>query len=191
MKKIFFFLLIVSSSLKAETFSGYYVTNNSDTIYCNINLTKKTVDYYDFSKVRKSVNLVDSDGEKKFKPHDIVCFAINIPNKETYKFVSLEEDTQQFFCEIISGKISLYKIYLLHPYDGSLATIPIALKDNKLVYLNAINKKQRVSNLLEDNPVVLEKWKATKFNMWTDSHFDTTEIEKCIREYNEFDTNEK
>ncbi len=189
MKKKLFLLLLISSSLRAETFLGYYVTNNSDTIHCNINLTRKNVDYYDFSKVIKSVNLVDCSGNKKFKPHEIICFVINIPDKGVCKFVSIAENKKTFFHEILSGKISLYKTYSTHPFDGSLAIIPVALKDNKLVYLNVANKKQKISNLLKDNPVILEKWEATTFNAWTDSWFDTTEIEKYIKEYNEFDMN--
>ncbi len=149
MKRIFFLLLLISSSLRAETFSGYYVTNNLDTIHCNINLIKKHVDHYDFSKVTKSVNLVDNEGKRKFKPHEIICFVINIPNKGVYKFVSLVEDKKKKFHEILSGKISLYKTYSTHSYDGSLAIIPVALKDNKLVYLNVANRKQKNQQLVE------------------------------------------
>ena len=182
---------LISSSLKAEEFAGYYVTNNLDTVHCVFVLQKKHGDFYDFSMLTKTVILGDQGGTKKFKPHEIVCFAINIPNEGTYKFVSLKEDKKQFFHEIINGKISLYKTYSRHPYDGSLTILPIAHKDNQLVYLNVVNRKQRVSNLLKDNPVILEKWTATKSNAWTGSWFDTTEIEKYIREYNEFDTVEK
>ena len=184
MKKLLFLLLLISSSLKAETFSGYYVTNTFDTIHCNISLIKKHIDFYDFSRVTKNVNLVDSEGIKKFKPQEIICFIIDIPDKGIYKFVSLKEDKKSFFHEIISGKISLYKIYSLHPYDGSLAIIPVAFKENKLVYLNVANRKQRVGNLLKDKSALLEKWKTTTFNAWTGSWFDTTEIEEYIREYN-------
>jgi len=187
MKKIFFLLLLISSSLKAEEFSGYYVTNDLDTVRCVFVLQKKHKDFYDFSMVTKTVILRDHEGVKKLKPREIICFAINILNEATYKFVSLKEDKKQFFHEIINGKISLYKIYLRHPYDGSLAIIPIAHKNNELVYLNVANRKQRISNLLKDNPVVLAKWEATKSNAWTSSWFDTTEIEKYIEEYNEFD----
>lgn len=99
----------------------------------------------------------------------------------------MKEDGKQFFQEIVNGKISLYKVYSKHPYDGSLAIIPVAHKDNKLIYLNVANRKKRISNLLIDNPIVSEKWKATKSNAWTDSWFDTTEIEEFIREYNELE----
>ena len=157
MKKLVFLLLLISSCLKAETFSGYYVTNTFDTIHCNISLMKKHIDFYDFSRVTKNVNLVDSEGVKTFKPHEIICFTINIPDKGIHKFVSLKEDKKNFFQEIINGKISLYKTYSLHPYDGSLAILPVALKDNKLVYLNVANRKQRVSNLLKDNPIIFRK----------------------------------
>ncbi|NLM68088.1 MAG: hypothetical protein GX180_13090 [Enterococcus sp.] len=147
-------------------------------------MIKKHTDFYDFSRVTKNVNLVDSEGVKKFKPHEIICFTINIPDKGVQKFVSLKADKIKFFHEIISGKISLYKTYSLHSYDGSLAIIPVALKENKLVYLNVANRKQRISNLLKENPVLLEKWKATTFNAWAGSWFDTTEIEEYFREYN-------
>ena len=187
MRKILFLLLLISSSIRAEEFSGYYITNNLDTINCVFVLQKKHIDFYDFSSVTKTVLLRDHEGTKKFKPHEIICFLINMPDKEIYKFVSLKEDKKQFFHEIIRGKISLYKTYSRHPYDRSLAIIPVAHKDNKLVYLNVANRKQRVSNLLEDNPIILEKWKEVKSNTWTGSWFDTTEIEKHIREYNEFD----
>jgi hypothetical protein len=191
MKYVFFLLLLVASSLRAETFSGYYVTQTSDTIHCSINLKKKHIDFYDFSRVTKIVTLVDNEGVKRFSPHEILCFAINIPDKGIYKFVSLEEDRKSFFHEIVNGKISLYKIYSLNSYDGALVIMPVALKDNKLIYLPAAYRKKRVSNLLEDNPAILEKWETTTFNAWTDPWFDTTEIEKYFKEYNEFDMNEK
>lgn len=191
MKKIFFLLLIISSSLKAENFSGYYVTNNSDTVSCSFVLQKKHKDFYDFSSVSNTVTLGDHEGIKKFKPHEITCFVINIPEDGEYKFVSLRENRKLFFHEIINGKISLYKTYSRHAYDGSLAIIPIAHKNNELVYLNVVNRKKRIANLLKDNSVVLEKWKATESNTLTSSWFDTSEIEKYIREYNEFNLNGK
>jgi hypothetical protein len=191
MRAIIFLLLLTSSSLGAEEFSGYYVTNDSDTVQCVFVLPKIHTEYYNFSMVTKTVTLAEFKGAKKFKPHEIICFVINIPGEGRYKFVSLEEDRKQFFHEIIKGKISLYKVYSKHPYDGSLAIIPVAIKDNKLVYLNVVNRKQRISNLLKDKPVLSEKWEATKFNSWTGSWFDTTEIEEIIREYNKLDTNEK
>ena len=185
MKKVFLLLVLISPYLKAEEFSGYYITNNLDTVNCIIN-----INYHNFSKVTKKVNLIDNEGKKKFKPNEINSFVINTRYGEPYKFVSLGVDEKNFYHEIINGKISLYIFYpptLL--YGGP--EIPVALKDNELVFLNAINRKQRVSNLLKDNPVVLEKWEATKFNAWTDSNLDTTEIEKYFREYNEFYTNEE
>lgn len=187
MKKIMFLLLLISSSLKAQEFSGYYITNVLDTVQCVFVLQKKHKDFFDFSMIAKTVILRDLEGAKKFKPHEINCFVINIPEEGIYKFISLKEDEKQFFHEIIYGKISLYKVYSKHPYDGSLAIIPVAHKDNKLIYLNVVNRKQRISNLLIDNPIVSEKWKATKSNAWTGSWFDTTEIEEFIREYNELE----
>ena len=71
---------LISSSLKAEEFSGYYVTNNLDTVRCVFVLPKKHRDFYDFSMVTKTVILRGQEGAKKFKSYEIVCFAINIPN---------------------------------------------------------------------------------------------------------------
>jgi len=185
MKKLLCLLLwLINFSLNAQVFSGYYVKNNFDTINCSI-LVRKHRDFYDFSGVTRRVNLFGDEGRKTFRPHEIICFVINIPDEGTYKFVSLQGDRSDFYQVIINGKISLYKTYSRNPYDGSLAIIPVAIKDNKLVYLNVINRKQRVINLINDNPEVLEKWEAKVFNFWTDSIFDTTELEVLIREYNE------
>lgn len=184
MWKILVFFFLISTSANAKEFHGYYVTNDSDTVQCVFDLQKKHKDFYDFSMVTKTIHLADVQGAKKFKPLEIVCFVINIPEEGEYKFISLEEDTKQFYQEIIKGKISLYKSYSRHSYDGSLAIIPVARKDKKLVYLNVANRKQRIGNLLADNIQLSERWKATKSNNWSASWFDTTEIEEYIRAYN-------
>lgn len=186
MKKLLFILLLFSCSAYAQNFPGYYVTLKQDTIKCNFILYKKSYNQFDFSIISKKVILLDSEGVKKFKPNEIVCFWINTSETEIFKFVSIKGNKKSFFQEIICGKISLYKSYATHPYDGSLAIIPVAMKDNRLIYLNVINKKQRIYELLKDNEHVSEKWKAVEINNWTGSSYDTKEIEIFINEYNNY-----
>ena len=163
-KLLLFYFIIVGLPVSAQKFQGYYVTNSSDTIECNINLTANIFrkDILNFKDVSKVVRLVDTEGKKKFKPLKIASFVIFNPNGETYKFVSLPEDKTFFFHEIIKGRISLYKAYSTNPYDKSQVNLIYIYKGNSLVPLNILNRKKRVSSFLEDNHEIAVKKKGGK-----------------------------
>jgi len=184
--RILLILILLSSSftLKAGKFIGYYVTNNQDTISCYFNLAD--FDYYDLAGISKKVIIVDNEGVKKFKPHEIICFAIVFSEQEQYKFVSLKEDPKKFYHEIVYGKLSLYKTYSMNLYHGVPSITTVLLKHGMLFTLSGFNTKQAISELLIDNPAILAKWKKTK--LFTDAD---TKIETIVREYNESFSNKE
>lgn len=100
--------VLISLVTNAQKFDGYVVTNANDTINCKFfiktNPTDKKIPYP--SSVCKKVKILTDKGEEKaFKPSQLKSFFIKGTKDCDIKFVSLKEDDDQFYQELIIGKI--------------------------------------------------------------------------------------
>ena len=144
-----FFLLIAfifpSVGSICQSSNDYYVTNANDTMFCEI-----------VQMSSKRVVVVKNGEKKKFKPNDIKFFTIK--GDKDYKIVSLANDNNNFYREVINGKLSLYHVYTNHPYDRSAAVLPVMVKNGKIVYLNVVNPRKRIGHLIADCPDLYKEW---------------------------------
>lgn len=130
---------------------SYYVTNSDDTVTADIRIYTNIRGKTDLSMLSKSIIVEGVSETKKLKPADIKAFVIT-DFDSVYKFVSLPGEKSRFFHEVVSGKLSFYKLYT----PGN--TLPVMVKDGKLVYLNVINPKKRITELIADCPALLKEW---------------------------------
>ncbi|MCG9791027.1 hypothetical protein [Flavobacterium algicola] len=157
-------LLLFSLFLMTNAFSqsNYYISKSNDTIRCEII-------WFTSKKLKVNVNGED----KKFSPKDIMSF-----NFRGNKFVSLMNDYNNFYKEIISGKLSFYNVFGNNAYDGSSIIFPIMVKDDKIVWLNVINPKERIAKLISDCPELYNEWvEGSKYSL--------KEKEAIVNAYNE------
>ena len=129
----------------SQSSSDYYISVSNDTVLCKI---------IDFSPKRVYVTV--EGVRKKFKPHEIKCVVFSVGNK----FVSLINDKQNFYREVIVGKISFYT------FTAQAANYPVIVKDDKIVWLNVLNPRKRISNFISDCPELLKEWtEGTKYTL--------------------------
>jgi hypothetical protein len=144
--------LIEVKNMKFKS-NDYYITNSNDTIQCEIT----------FSNSKKLKVMVNNE-KKTFRPHEIKSFTYD--EDKNYKFVSLKNDSHNFYREIIFGKLSYYEVYGNNYYDGTPVSYPVMVKDDKIVWLNVINPRERVAKLISDCPELLKEWEeGSKYSL--------------------------
>ena len=173
--------LFATLAINAKEFEIYYVTPAMDTIACeNItipsNLFRSSLYHFDY--LGEKIRLVDAEGRKRFKPHDILGFTLtDLESGETFKFISMAGEKRLFYHEVVNGKISLYKTYSNHPYDGSMIIDTHLVKDGVLIpLLGLTGRKAKAATVFEDNPEIAAKWEASKLDYYY--------LEELVREYN-------
>lgn len=157
---------------------GFYVTTNGDTIVCQIATTPTITGKINFSVLAKRLTVIENNEKKKFSPSEIKLFVVEDDQDVKHKFVSLTGDNTRFYNEVIRGKLSLYNLYSNHPYDGSTSILPIMVKDEKIIYLNVINPRQRIGNLISDCPELFKEWTET-------DKYSTKDKEAIVKAYND------
>jgi len=153
-----FIFLTLNATSQTRIKDGSYVTTSGDTIVCKIVTTPTIMGDINFSPLAKRVTIIQNDEKIKFKPHEIKSFIVVDDKGVTHKFVSLAGDETRFYNEVINGRLSLYNLYSNHPYDGSMSILPIMVKDEKIVFLNVINPRQRIGDLISDCPDLYKEW---------------------------------
>lgn len=167
---LLFLLSFLSLSAFCQRNGSYYVTHASDTVDCDIrsysNLRGKT----ELSAFSRSITVEGDGGTKKLKPADIMAFVF-VDVDTAYKFVSLPSDGARFFHEVVKGKLSFYKLYV----PGN--TLPVMVKEDKVVYLNVIGARKRIAGLIADCPGLLKEWEAGE-------RYTVRDREAVVRTYN-------
>ena len=160
---IFTIIIFNLASQAQGRFNGYVVTNSNDTIKCKFSLEMNIFDdslFYD-SGISKRAKIFKENGEKvKYMPSELKTVFITGPKQGDYKFVSLEQDKEHFFHEIVKGKLSFYVIYKGNLRGGFPFQMPYFLKDGKL-YSN-LNSRKSFGELIKDYPQLFEKWMDRK-----------------------------
>lgn len=141
-KKILFIAIFLCSiSSNAQRHSQFYVRHNNDTVQCEI---------INFSN--KKVNVIAHGIPMSLTPKLIKSFSYYTP--EGFKNVTiLKNDKKNFYEENIIGRLSFYKVYTGNQYTGIL---PVMVKNDKIVYLNVLNPRDRIAELISDCPVLLK-----------------------------------
>jgi len=175
---ILFTFIFLSLKASSQDNDGFYMTLNGDTVLCKIEASHTRNGQINFSTLTKKVTVIENGEKKRFKSHDIRWFCIKNRRGEIYKFVSLVRDKTRFYNEVINGRLSLYYSYTNSPYDGSIARLPIMVKDDKIVYLNVVNPRQRIGNLISDCPDLYKEWQ-------NGTNYTTEDKEGIVRDYND------
>lgn len=185
MKKItlilfFYFFAIISNA--QGRFNGYVVTNSNDTIKCTFSLEMNIFDktlFYD-SSLSKRAKIFKQNGEKvKYKPTELKTIFITGPKQGDYKFVSISEDKNHFFHEIISGKISYYIIYEGNLSGGFPYQRLFILKDGKLARMDGFSRRKTLGEFIFDYPELHQKW------MDSNNYYKIDQFDDVIKTYNE------
>lgn len=182
--KIILTLLVVFSSLAttAQRFNGYVVTNANDTIKCKFSLEMNIFNdslFYD-SGISKRAKIYKENGEKaKYMPSELKTVFITGPKQGDYKFVSLAEDKDHFFHEIIKGKISYYILYKGNLQGGFPLQVPYVLKDGKLVTMTGFSTRKKFAPFIFDYPELYAKW------IDSNNNYKLGQMQEVITLYNE------
>ncbi|MBW8360623.1 MAG: hypothetical protein K0M56_00390 [Kaistella sp.] len=164
MKQIFLFSLLFLGSLMyaQKKYDQFYVNHKNDTIQCEI---------INFSN--KRVNVIANGIKMSLSPKQIKSFASHTSNGYR-NFTILKNDLNNFYEENITGKLSFYKVYTSNGYTGIL---PVMVKNDKIVYLNVLNPRKRIAELINDCPSLLKEWNET-------ANYNTSDKEKIVNAYN-------
>jgi hypothetical protein len=162
-KKILFIAIFLCSiSSNAQRHSQFYVRHNNDTVQCEI---------INFSN--KRVNVIAHGITMSLTPKLIKSFSYYTPGG--FKNVTiLKNDKKNFYEENIIGRLSFYKVYTGNQYTGIL---PVMVKNDKIVYLNVLNPRDRIAELISDCPVLLKEWNETE-------KYKTSDKEEIVNLYN-------
>lgn len=185
MSKLLFLIssFILCSTLHAQKFDGYYIANNNDTIKCSFNVRVNLFDSKIFEKasVKNKIKVLNANGEKLiFKPNEIQSFFIRGTKTGDYKFVSIE-NKNNFYHEVIKGKLSYYKLYRENSGGvlGALVAEGLYLsKDKKLIEINPLNLRKGLAKQIEDYEELHQKW------MDSDTYYKLNQFEEVIKLYN-------
>jgi hypothetical protein len=134
-------LTICGFSFSQSTVSGYYVTNDNDSIDAQIKMPKSIFGSVDLSKFLFKVEVNDgSNSPKKLKPEDIKGFGFMF-NGETYSFFSkptMTEKNLKFLQPVILGpKTNLYQFQTIDQNGKPLGTFYTFQKaDGTYTFLN-------------------------------------------------------
>jgi hypothetical protein len=130
---LFFFSLAISLNNYARKIDGYIVTQNSDTLKCEIVQNFAVISGIDLSSFQYGIRVILEDGKKRnFMPEDIKAFGIYIKN-DTLHFVSVKilspgifgsTGERQVFMNIVQrGHIKVYYfIDLMSSPNGTIRT---------------------------------------------------------------------
>lgn len=154
------FILLFSLFAQAQKFDGYVVTNTNDTIHCKFFIRTNSIDEkipYPSSVCKKVKILTNKGEEMNFKPSQIKSFFIKGTKDCDLKFVSLREDDDQFYQELIIGKLSLYKIYFTSMYGQEFSN-GVILKEGKLYKIAGFGLRKKFGELIKDYPELYDKW---------------------------------
>jgi hypothetical protein len=164
MKHFFLFsLLFLGNLISAQKkYDQFYVNHKNDTIQCEI---------INFSN--KKVNVIANGLTMSLTPKLIKYFSSYTSNGYR-NFTILKNDVNNFYEENIIGKISFYKVYTSNGYNGIL---PVMVKNDKIVYLNVLNPRKRIAELISDCPSLLKEWNETE-------NYKTSDKEKIVNAYN-------
>ncbi|HPI45876.1 MAG TPA: hypothetical protein PLH91_11635 [Tenuifilaceae bacterium] len=166
-----FMFYVVNSYGQYHT--GFIVNNYGDTLKCDIFLPNYLNGQINYSTLTKRVTTKTKSGIIQYKPTDIIIAEIQLANNEKLRFASISEDKKHFFQENEIGKLSYFTLHI----SSSGFAAPILRKNGKLTYLNVVNKKKRVENLIADYPELCNDWISDKY--------DFTELRKVVKLYNE------
>jgi hypothetical protein len=142
------FLMFYVVNSFGQYYTGFIVNNSGDILECDIFLPKYLNGQINYSTLTKRVTTKTEAGMIKYKPTDIIIAEIQLANNDKLRFVSIPEDKKQFFQENAIGKLSYFTLHI----SSSGFAAPILRKNGKLTYLNVVNKKKRVENLIADYP---------------------------------------
>lgn len=181
---VVFFALFIGFHTNAQKFDGYYVTNTNDTIKCSFDVEVNIFDskIFERASVKNKVKILNIEGKKLvFKPNEINSFFIKGTSTGDYKFVGIVNGNN-FYHEIIKGKISYYKLYRQNP-GGALGTLIAEeyylFKDGKLVEISPLNLRKGLSKQMLDYPELNQKW------LDSDKFYKLNQFEEVIKLYNE------
>ncbi len=158
--KLLLVILLATLSVQAQKFDGYVVTNANDTINCKFFIRTDAKDEklpYPSSVCKKVKILSDKGEEMSFKPAQLKSFYISGTKDCDLKFVSLKEDDDEFYQELIVGKLSLYKIYFTSMYGQEFSN-GVILKDGKLSKIAGFGLRKKFGELIKDYPELYDKW---------------------------------
>jgi glycosyltransferase involved in cell wall biosynthesis len=164
MKQILLFSLLFLGNLMTaqKKYDQFYVNHRNDTIQCEI---------INFSN--KRVNVIANGVKMSLSPKLIKSFSSY--NSNGYRnFTILKNDLKNFYEVNIIGKISFYKVYTSNGYNGIL---PVMVKNDKIIYLNVLNPRKRIEELISDCPSLLKEWNETE-------NYKTSDKEKIVNAYN-------
>jgi hypothetical protein len=177
--KLFLFLLLLPVFVHSQKFDGYVVTNANDTIHCKFFIKTNSADEkipYP-SSVCKKVKILSYKGEEMaFKPSQLKSFFIRGTKDCDLKFVSLKEDDDQFYQELIIGKLSLYKIYFTSMYGQEFSN-GVILKEGKLYKIAGFGIRKKFGELIKDYPVL--------YNKWMNEDYKLDQFQELVGLYNE------
>lgn len=157
-----------------QFYKGKIINNNGDTISCEIYLPSYLNGQLCYSSLTKTIATITGEGNiKKYRPVEIKKAEIEITNNKKLIFASIPEDRKEFFQENVVGKLSYLTLHISH--SGFPA--PILRKAGKLIYLNVINKRERVADLISDCPELYDDWVNRKY--------DFSQLGKIVEMYNE------
>jgi len=164
MKHFFLFSLLFLGNLMhaQKKYDQFYVNHKNDTIQCEI---------INFSN--KRVNVIANGVTMSLSPKLIKSFSSYTSN-EYRNFTILKNDVNNFYEENIIGKISFYKVYTS---NGNSGILPVMVKNDKIVYLNVLNPRKRIAELISDCPSLLKEWNETEI-------YKTSDKEKIVNAYN-------
>ena len=179
MKQIFLiFLLLAGLGATSQIRDGYYVKHNGDTVQCKIKVPQ-TLSNANYSLLTKKVKIIENKVQRKFTPAEIKLFSFVNAEGKTMKFVALPENKVTFFEEIIKGRLSLYYMHSMHPYDYSVSKIPMMVKDDKIHVFGFASHRRVIGDLITDCPELQNEWMNSK-------KYDriNSDIELLVKDYN-------
>jgi len=132
---LFSFILSISLQTYARRIDGYVVTQNSDTLKCEIVQNFAVISGIDVASFQYGIRVVLDDGKKKnYMPEDIKAFGI-FTKTDTMHFVSVKvvsnsmfrgEEARQYFMRIIQrGHIKVYYFIDLVAGPGGTVRTPV------------------------------------------------------------------
>lgn len=179
MKNYLILLITIWSLQSFSQTSDYYISNQGDTVLSKFVTYETPKGKIVPSLFAKGIKVLENGEKRKLKPNTIKSFTITDTQGNTYKFVSLKADNNNFYVEIIEGKISLYNTFGSHPYDGSTSTFQVMVKNDKISHLNVINPKNRIGELISDCPQLYNEWIAKEKYNKKDNEAIVTAYNNC------------
>ncbi|WP_339923702.1 hypothetical protein [uncultured Cyclobacterium sp.] len=167
------FLIFYVFNSFGQYHAGHIINNNGETLKCEIFLPNYLNGQLNYSALTKNITTKTETGIIRYKPTDIKIAEIQLENNDKVRFMSIPEDKKQFLQENEIGKLSYFTLHI----SNSGFAAPILRKDGKLTYLNVVNKKKRVENMIADFPKLREDWNNNKY--------DFTELQNVVKLYNQ------